>query len=530
LVHSPASIWCYCFALIVLSGCSAYDAQLVDKLPHASGTDGRGNVAGTGGTGGRTPAAGRGGAGAGSGGSAGVPTRAGAGGDDALGGSGGADEAGNGGSSGNDQPVAGSVAGDGGSGGGGNAGAAGVEAGGGGNAGVAGASGSGGAGGVAGSSSDAGPCMPLLEDCCPTDPSKTDPGVCGCGTPDSDWDSDGIADCADAAPYGWQRRLTLDGAQVSAALTNFPVLVRITDAHLQGAASANGADIYFSAADQTTPLDFELESYNSTTGALLAWVRIPSLVAATDSVLYLGYADGKTNRSNVSGVWSGHHNVWHLAQDPSAGSAAIKDATQRAHGTAQGSMSGSALVAGVVGQGLSFDGVDDQIAFTNDITGNGPSTLSAWVKQSTDSGDYGSGVISLGNDSTNQARFLLSSADSQKLKCGFYGNDDLTSTILATGVWKYLAWTWDGSKTTVFVDGVSVNGPTTHSSVNTSGSAGKIGNGTFTFAYFMTGQLDEVRVATAARSAAWLAAEFANQRPSSTFIKSIAAAQAAATH
>ena len=37
-------------------------------------------------------------------------------------------------------------------------------------------------------------------DCCPDDPAKTQPGQCGCGTPDTDSDSDGVADCHDTCP------------------------------------------------------------------------------------------------------------------------------------------------------------------------------------------------------------------------------------------------------------------------------------------------------------------------------------------
>ncbi|RME20293.1 MAG: hypothetical protein D6806_16665, partial [Deltaproteobacteria bacterium] len=37
-------------------------------------------------------------------------------------------------------------------------------------------------------------------DGCPADPAKTDPGQCGCGTPDTDSDSDGTADCNDGCP------------------------------------------------------------------------------------------------------------------------------------------------------------------------------------------------------------------------------------------------------------------------------------------------------------------------------------------
>ena len=37
-------------------------------------------------------------------------------------------------------------------------------------------------------------------DQCPTDPAKTEPGICGCGTADTDSDNDGTADCIDGCP------------------------------------------------------------------------------------------------------------------------------------------------------------------------------------------------------------------------------------------------------------------------------------------------------------------------------------------
>lgn len=37
-------------------------------------------------------------------------------------------------------------------------------------------------------------------DGCPSDPSKTQPGACGCGVPDTDTDGDGAADCVDGCP------------------------------------------------------------------------------------------------------------------------------------------------------------------------------------------------------------------------------------------------------------------------------------------------------------------------------------------
>jgi len=45
-----------------------------------------------------------------------------------------------------------------------------------------------------------GVCTVSQEDLCPDDPDKTSPGVCGCGTPDTDSDGDLVADCIDGCP------------------------------------------------------------------------------------------------------------------------------------------------------------------------------------------------------------------------------------------------------------------------------------------------------------------------------------------
>jgi hypothetical protein len=254
------------------------------------------------------------------------------------------------------------------------------------------------------------------------------------------------------------------------------------------------------------------------------------LNAGRDAALYLGYDDGKANRSDASAVWGGYRHVWHLAQDPSSGDGAIKDATGRSHGSARGGMSSTARVAAVAGHGLSFDGKDDAVSYVNDVTGSGPGTLSGWVDQAADSGDNGASIISFGTGRVNESRFLLTVAEQQRLKVGFYGNDKQPATVLPHGAWKYIAWVWTGKESTVYVDGAIVFGPAAHASANTTGTVGSIGGSTFGYDFFMTGQLDEVRVATEARSTAWLATEFNNQRPGSTFIKTLGAALPAPSH
>jgi probable HAF family extracellular repeat protein len=54
--------------------------------------------------------------------------------------------------------------------------------------------------GALGSCSASGVCVEPPPDNCPNDPSKLEPGACGCGLPDVDTDGDGVLDCVDPCP------------------------------------------------------------------------------------------------------------------------------------------------------------------------------------------------------------------------------------------------------------------------------------------------------------------------------------------
>jgi hypothetical protein len=77
--------------------------------------------------------------------------------------------------------------------------------------------------------------VPNNTDLCPTDPNKQAPGACGCGVPDTDTDSDGIADCIDNCdniPNVGQADMDSDG--VGDTCDNCPAVANPTQADCDG--------------------------------------------------------------------------------------------------------------------------------------------------------------------------------------------------------------------------------------------------------------------------------------------------------
>ena len=78
----------------------------------------------------------------------------------------------------------------------------------------------------------------------------------------------------------------------------------------------------------------------------------------------------------------------------------------------------------------------------------------------------------------------------------------------------YLAWTYDGTAQGIYVDGLSV-GSGAVPTATTTGSAGAFADNSG--AGVFQGTVDETRLATVARSADWIAAEYNNQSSPLTF-------------
>ena len=188
--------------------------------------------------------------------------------------------------------------------------------------------------------------------------------------------------------FGFRKSITFDhlkftDASCGATLTNFPVLVSLTDVDLKhvdeaspgDVADLEGDDIIFRSYDAATcggsapcGLDHEIEKYDPTTGQLIAWVRIPVLntkTASSDSVIYMYYgnSDVANSSQNAAGVWdSNYMGVWHLKESGNGTAGEFVDSSGTAnHGQGGGTVPTQDTTNGKIGNAQSFDGSGDYV-------------------------------------------------------------------------------------------------------------------------------------------------------------------------
>ncbi|MBA7712624.1 hypothetical protein ES703_121607 [subsurface metagenome] len=181
--------------------------------------------------------------------------------------------------------------------------------------------------------------------------------------------------------YGYRKPIEVDESLVpgSTDLTDYPLLVSFTDPNLAHTSfggymeHANGYDVDFTASDGTTTLDFEIEEYDNTTGEFVGWVRIPTLSATTNTLIYLYYGNSSISTDpSTSATWNTDHlGVWHLHDN-------YEDATSNNN---DGTATGTSNITGHIADGQNFNGSGDYIQTTsNELRTEENFSISAWFK------------------------------------------------------------------------------------------------------------------------------------------------------
>jgi hypothetical protein len=310
------------------------------------------------------------------------------------------------------------------------------------------------------------------------------------------------------------------GANVSATVTGFPVLVRLTsaDSAVFSAAKAGGADIRFTKANGTR-LQHQIERWDAVGRAAEIWVRADTIKANTAmQILRMRWGNSaaadSSKGSAVFDTSNGFVGVWHME-----GAANVADATGNALTAVANGAPGSG--AGRIGLGRTFDGATQYFSVADNARLNFTEqiTLSLWVNatswtgsvrllQKSAPGDNNAGQYGLRDDSNNMMALNLNGVHTA----------NGTAASPATGEWHLVHVTFDGAATAQYQDGALVASGSNAGPIATSTGDLQIARRPDATNYF-NGAMDEVRVHKVARSEAWAKLEYENQKANQTLVQ-----------
>jgi hypothetical protein len=307
-----------------------------------------------------------------------------------------------------------------------------------------------------------------------------------------------------------RKKITIDNTKVSGTShSSFPVLVSITDADIKAKAQADGDDILFTATDGTTKLDHEIEDWDSGTGVLVAWVRVPTLSGTVDTDIYVYYGNpAASDQQSVAATWGANFEaVWHLNDD-------LLDSSGNGNTLAN---NGSDDVAAQIADGQECIDTNQDYLSDTDFAGISSNifTWSWWMKDNsgsaafrrwmtTTNGALGANDVIVRESSTSGQINVLADSLSASAAATWKGSQHIFHLVS------------DGTDTKLYVDGVL---KVTVATANVTPS-----NGIYIGGYFVTtaseysdGIFDEVRIAAATRSTDWMLTEKNNQGTPGTF-------------
>ena len=278
---------------------------------------------------------------------------------------------------------------------------------------------------------------------------------------------------------GWEHRtkITIDSGDVDTALTDFPILIYLSDS-----SGINGEDITFvfdevganslkiavTLSDGTTECYVEVDKWDLGNLEAWLWAKIASISNITDTEIYLYYdvdhADntdkvGPPNSIPAENVWDANFKfISHMKDDP--GTSNIRDSTTNdIDGTKKEDGQPAVTTLGIIDDAQYFDGSDDYVSFPStifeaDLTG----TIEAWFKQ-----DIGgiSDSIFYGSDEATNANYIGTrvTLDGKirieiRITTGYKFIKDTISTAFDDANWHYVAFVQNGISPLVYVDGI----------------------------------------------------------------------------
>ncbi len=299
---------------------------------------------------------------------------------------------------------------------------------------------------------------------------------------------------------------TATGAGIDATAQDVPVLVRLSLANFSyfNDTKPDGSDFRLIAGDDKTPLKFHFEKYDPQDQMALLWVNVPQLIGNSKGEKIYAYY-GNSGAASAADVPGTYDVAQVLVLSFSDGPGLPKDLTAFKNNP---SVSTALLApAGLIGGEAKFSGKESisvpATASLRLLPAQG-FTASAWLRVPQAEQAV---VFAL----TDQGKFLELALDGSRLTArASFGAAPATvaqTSDLTFGQWHHVAVTAGNDKLTLYVDGVAAgSAPVTLAELG-----GDFTIGAANGARFLTGEVDEVEVAKALRSADWIKAAARSQ-------------------
>jgi biopolymer transport protein ExbB len=344
---------------------------------------------------------------------------------------------------------------------------------------------------------------------------------------------------AQPAGYNYGKTIIIQVSQVSGTSnhTDFPVLISVSDNDLRTTANgghvtnSNGYDIVFYTSDCLTKLDHQIESYTASSGALVAWVRVPTLSISVNTVIQMYYGNSSvTADPSVSATWnSNYKSVWHFnnsVNDNTANGNNLTDNSTTNLATAKIAAgrdlnNSTNILSSAAGQYLRlangfFAGISN---FTFEGWVNLDRSATNWERifdfgQNTNVNFFLTPSTGTGSPAETRARITINTATNEQ--------GPIVTNTTNTGSWIHWAVVLDNAagSLSIYRNGTLLGNATgitlTPSSIESS-TANYFGRSQYAADHYIDAKFDEFRISTSARSAGWIVTSYNNQNNPSTF-------------
>ncbi len=357
-------------------------------------------------------------------------------------------------------------------------------------------------------------------------------------------------------PWLYRKLITIDNADVSNAdsadFSNFPWLINIaSDTDLAARAQDNAFDIMFTSSGGTAKIPAEIVTFDGSSGALVAWVSIPTLDWDNDTLIYMYYGNAAScnqelsscsdydSTKNMNTTWTNasYVAVWHMEEVPTTQQT---DSTGNGFTlTYNGGIASGQSVTAKVSKGIDLDGTNDYMTRADSASFDPASTYtySAWLRVDAFRSDDNYWLMHNQDpccpDYSYRHYYEGTTGDDGRFSWNWYNGTteyyanglDSSSAghVLLSGTFGYVSQVKLSTSFKFYFNGADISSggnPTTSGSLFNANNILCIASNCTPVSSdnWINGVIDELFFANTTRTAGWVATEYTNQNnPSSTY-------------